>query len=284
MKFPLPATTKRRQRRPTAQKRKLGRCTATAKMGGRHSSMTSIAPEPPAPPSMHGRADGLSQARTTPRMQAREVTRARRPQHARQREDSTAQEEVSRYEDAAHRTVSIEVDSQSASAGRQAIVAEDARHVQLRQLAILSEVSVVGQEFGWAQDCSRAKRRGSHGLKEPAAGVFGVEHAAPGATFERRTGRDTATELRRFMQSADGSATSDEDIDKCVAANDCPRSPAQLEGHAGGRERKTRQIRPASAPLGTHLARRSLEVELRREIAASKARTDHMCMATKAAH
>ena len=245
--------------------------------------MTSIAPEPTAPPSVHGRADGLRQARTTPRMQAREVTRARHPQHARKREDTTAQEEMSRYEDAAYRTVSIEVDSQSALAGRQAIVAEDARHVQLRQLAILSEVSVVGQEFGWAQDSSRAKRRGSHGLKEPAAGVFGVEDAAPGATFERRTGRDTAMELRRFVQSADES-TSDEDIDNCDAANDCPRSPAQLEGHAGGRQRKTRQIRPASAPLGSHLARRSLEVELRREIAASKARTDHMCMATKAAH
>lgn len=241
--------------------------------------MTSIAPEPPVPPSAHGRAVGLTQART-PRLQIHEVPQGRRHAHARPHRQG-AEEQVSRCtECAAHWRVGVGMDSESAPIGRHASVSAHAHgsslHVltghaagdsKCRQLSILSEVSIVGQEFGWAHESSRAKHQEARALNEPAAGVFGMQEASS----HPRSGRDTAMELRRFMQSGDAS-TSDEDIDRFDAI-DCPRSPAQLEGYASSRQKKTR---PASAPH----ARRLLETELRREIAASKARTDHMTKAT----
>lgn len=240
--------------------------------------MTSIAPEPPAPPSAHGRAVGLTQART-PRLQIHEVPQGRRLAHARPHRQG-AQEQVSRCtEYAAHWKIDVGMDSESAPSGRHGSVAAHANDSSLptaheaadstcRQLSILSEVSIVGQEFGWAHESSLAKHQEARALNDSAAGVFGMQDEPS----ERRSGRDTAMELRRFMQSVDAS-TSDEDIDRSEAI-DCPRSPAQLEGYASIRQKKTR---PASAPC----ARRLLETELRREIAASKARTDHM---TKAMH
>jgi len=160
---------------------------------------------------------------------------------------------------------SVEADCKSApAAGRRPAEA---------QLSILSEVSVVGQEFGWAEarrprNASAAKSREAPARNDHAAGVFGIE----GAPSERRSGRDTVMELRRFMQSSIDGATSDQDDGE---QNDghCVRSPARLEGGAIGREKRRR---PLSAPLRAQSARWSLEMELRKEIAASKARTDHM--------
>lgn len=187
--------------------------------------------------------------------------------HTRRREDPDAAAVARRAEYTAQcdDAASVEADSQrELAAGRQPAEA---------QLSMLSEVSVVGQEFGWAdarrpRNASAAKRREPPVRNDHAAGVFGMESAPS----KQRSGRDTAMELRRFMRSSIDGATSDED-DGEENEGHCVRSPAQLEGGAVGRDKRRR---PLSAPLRAQSARGSLETELRREIAASKARTDHM--------
>lgn len=233
------------------------------KMGVRHSS---IAPEPRAPPSSHRRADGLAQAREV----AREVTRSR-PQSM---VEALAAERSECY----GALSDVEDDGRLAGASEQA-----GNACKARQLAILSEVSVVGQEFGWPQR-SPVSSTHSPDLEaaagksvEPAAGVFGHNDCQRIISRNRgglQSGRDTAMELRCFMQSSTGhhsasnNSGSEED-------EDCLRSPALLKDwdppDGQGAESHRRGRRPASAPLVVKGA--SVEVELRREIAASKART-----------
>ena len=167
-------------------------------------------------------------------------------------------------------------------------------------------VSVVGTEFGWATRKAspapgqthanygeNAAAVASHAGKDPAAGVNDWEHVigheSPKRTNSRnsrglRSGRDSAMELRRFMESRAGEerTNSGDDSDEI---EDCIRSPALLQDQIDHQKQKLcsgaerRKIRSLAAPRGRCVAEdvdergSSLEMELRREIEASKART-----------
>ena len=242
--------------------------------------MTAVAPEPRAPPSAHRRADGPSQGRAGARAGARS-----RP-HSRHGEGGAEGSRSESYGGEPWSLSELDEDWQLSheSAGR--------RHDELRaaararQLEMLSEVSVVGQEFGWGPTAA-----GAAGASAPegvlsehdAAGVFGKDvcgsvrrkraDSSMSSGGAARSGRDSATELRRYMQSRAGndpdSADSDAGEHDKVAG---PRSCAILQDFKEGDyvSRKEGRSRPLSAPQG---GGSSVAMELRREIAASKART-----------
>ena len=268
-------------------------------MGGR---LSTVAPEPRGPQAAHGRAEGPAHARVGAvgaRAGARRAGGAPRPAPPGTREDS--------YGAAGWSLSDVEEDARLAEERELAARRGDLHAARARQLAVLSEVSVVGQEFGWAaQQSPGAAGAGAAQKPKPAAGVL-CDHAAGvfadaeagsrrassrGGAAQQRSGRDTATELRRFLKSSAGSNCESDGEEEEEAG--CPRSPALLQdwsasldaGGRGGSGRRTRR-RPMSAPLsarglgaaggggarGDRGGSESVEAQLRREIAASAART-----------
>jgi len=275
---------------------------AVALMGGR---MSTVAPEPRAPQAAHRRAEGPAHARAgvdRPRSAAR---RAGGPRAA--PPDARADS----YGAAAWSLSDVEEDARLAEAHELAARRGDLRAARARQLAVLSEVSVVGQEFGWAAQQASPGAAGAAGagaapkpaagvLCDHAAGVFAAAEAGSRRASSRaggapqRSGRDTAAELRRFLKSRAGSDGESDDGGEEEEAG-CPRSPAMLQdwsaplnpGGGGSSGRRTRG-RPMSAPLaaarglgvgggggqaGGRGGSESVAAQLRREIAASEART-----------
>lgn len=251
-------------------------------MGARQSA---VAPEPRAPRVAHRRADGPAQARIS-----REVSRCRlQIQHG----DSRG---------APWNLSDVSDDFQLSRAAAQ----EDLCAARAPQIEIESGVSVVGTEFGWATRKAspapgqthanygeNAAAVASHAGKDPAAGVNDWEHVIGHESPKRansrnsrglRSGRDSAMELRRFMESRAGEerTNSGDDSDEI---EDCIRSPALLQDPIDHQKQKRcsgaerRKIRSLAAPRGRCVAEdvdergSSLEMELRREIEASKART-----------
>ena len=255
-------------------------------MGARQSA---VAPEPRAPRVAHRRADGPAQARMS-----REVSRCRlQIQHG----DSRG---------APWNLSDVSDDFQNSRAAAK----EDLCAARAPQIEIESGVSVIGTEFGWAEFRARARKASppapgqthanygknavaSHAGKDGAAGVNDWEHVIGHESPKRansrnsrglRSGRDSAMELRRFMESRAGEerTNSGDDSDEI---EDCIRSPALLQDAIDHQKQKRfsgaerRKVRSLAAPGGRCVAEdvdeggSSLEMELRREIEASKART-----------
>ena len=233
-----------------------------------------MAPEPRAPQTAHRRAEGPVHARLSAGWQARDGARGRprsgdrrgeEPLGARSERYGAAEWSLSDVEEVARLT--------------------EAHELAARQLVILSEVSVVGQEFGWPQQASPGAA-GAGVVSDHAAGVF--EEAGSRRASSRiggakqRSGRDTAAELQRFLERRAGDDY-EHDHEGAEEAG-CLRSPAGLQdwnAHPdparGGTCRKTRG-RPTSAPLASREGAPiseggTVEAQLRREIAASRART-----------
>lgn len=258
--------------------------------------MSAVAPEPRAPQTAHRRAEGPMHARLGAGLQARDGARGRPRSGDRRGEEALG----ARYGASAWSLSDVEDVARLTEAHELAAQRGDLRGAAARQLAILSEVSVVGQEFGWPQQASPGAA-GAGAAPKPAAGVVG-DHAAGvfGETgirrassrtggAKQRSGRDIAAELQRFLESRAGNDYEHDDESADDAG--CPRAPAGLQdcnAHPdparGGTCRKTRG-RPTSAPLAAARGQGgsregapvseggSVEAQLRREIAASKART-----------
>lgn len=246
--------------------------------------MTAVAPEPRAPPSAHRRADGPAHGRAEARDGA-----CSRP-HSRHGEGGAEGLRSERYGGAPWSLSEVDEDSQRAGRGHDELRAA----ARVRQLEMLSEVSVVGQEFGWGPAGVRGSgavgaagataHEGRVMSENDAAGVFGrdvcgsARRTRPDSSSSRggaaRSGRDSATELRRFMQSRAGDDNADSAESDGVEYGEFagPRSPSILGDFSEGDDfpRKERRRRPLSATQG---GVSSVAIEIRREIAASKART-----------
>ena len=258
-------------------------------MGGR---MSTVAPEPRAPQTAHRRAEGPVHARLSAGWQARDGARGR-PRSGDRRGEEPLGARSERYGAAEWSLSDVEEVSRLTEAHELAAQRGGLRGAAARQLAILSEVSVVGQEFGWPLQASPGAA-GAGAAPKPAAGVVS-DHAAGvfGETSSRRassrtsgtkqrSGKDTAAELQRFLESRAGDDYEHDEEGPEKAG--CLRTPAGLQGWnahpdpaRGGTCRKTRG-RPTSAPLASREGAPiseggTVEAQLRREIAASRART-----------
>jgi len=249
-------------------------------MGGRQSSL--VAPEPRAPPSSHSRPDGLTHARKASGDAVREG-----PRNLPKGRNVDAGTRSQLYSDAGCSLGEVQDDGRLMGLNNQARAQDELSTANARQLTILSEVSVIGQEFGWPQispvstsptDVAAPAGGSGYAGTGHAAGVFGHDVCASVCSRHgggQQPGRDTAIELRRFMHSSAGNHEIDDSGSK--DGKEYLRSPALLQDWDASNGQGGKNTRPASARMYATGTRgrgvMSVEVELRREIAASRART-----------